>query len=169
MENQIRPYSGTLMAELGAWNRQEKAIGEVFGNDSLKDRDFLKIKLREYERLSSGFRTGTLSRDERSMMTMLKYQRRKIARVVYPGLIRRMLHKAALLLKPALNNKREMEMARQAGLRSYGSIQLPVKDADIIKPEQKQNTVQRQTHRQFPQQQQRRQGPKPHRKKGRSI
>lgn len=168
MENQLQNYSNTLMAELGAWNRQELVFREVFGPDSVQDREFLKMKLDKYERLSQRFGLRAITTDERSLMDMLKYQRQKIARAVYPGLIRRVLHKAAVFLRPALDNKRELEMARQAGLRSYGNIQLPVKDHNTIEAQHKENPVPGQSQRYF-QQQRPSQRPKQQHKKGRSI
>lgn len=39
------------MSDLANWNRQEIQFGALFGQESLKDREFLKMKLEHYDQL----------------------------------------------------------------------------------------------------------------------
>jgi hypothetical protein len=65
-----------------------------------------------------------------------------------------------------LDNKRAMEMARQAGLNTYSNIQIPVKQRATIEEPQKEHLTPGQAHQHY---QQQRRPRKPKKNKGRSI
>lgn len=87
------------MRELSGWNRQEGQFRELFGDASLKDREFLRMKLDTYSSLFHKYNGRAQTTDERALLLMLHYQRRKMEKALYPGLLRRMLYRAAARLK----------------------------------------------------------------------
>jgi hypothetical protein len=108
MENalqQSRPE--TLMSELSSWNQQENKFGALFGQEAVKDREFLKMKLENYDQLYYKYNGRAQTPDEKAMMTMLRFQRRKMERSLHPGLLRRMLHRAGARLKAMWTGSRE--------------------------------------------------------------
>ncbi|GEM_PF-3235288 len=89
----------TFFSALDEWKHFEDLSSEKYGADSLKDRDFQKLKLREYERLYRFYNGRVdLSRDERAMLLMLGFQRKKLRKALYPGQIRRVLHRIGSFL-----------------------------------------------------------------------
>ena len=101
METSV-PYGSTLMAELGDWKRLEQSFVKAFGPESLRDREFLKMKLAAYERIARSHRGSLATVDDTAMLKMLGHQRRKMERVLYPGLTTRLLRRALLALKDQL-------------------------------------------------------------------
>lgn len=96
MENVMKKElpADTLHGELMQWNRIEDLLQECFKGDHKNDRDFHKMKLAEYDRLYYRYGKETdLSRDERALMAVISYKRKKLAKAVYPGLIRRLLQR----------------------------------------------------------------------------
>lgn len=90
----------TFFSALDEWNHFEDLSREKYGADSLKDRDFQKLKLREYERLYRFYNVRTdLSRDERAMLLMLGFQRKKLRKALYPGQISRVLYRIGSYLR----------------------------------------------------------------------
>jgi hypothetical protein len=108
MENVLqRSRPETLMNELGNWNQQENKFGALFGQDALKDREFQKMKLEHYDQLYYKYNGKAQTPDEKAMMTMLRFQRRKMERSLHPGLLRRILHRAGARLKAMWTGNRE--------------------------------------------------------------
>jgi hypothetical protein len=108
MENELQTYRPeTLMSELGNWNQQENKFGALFGQDALKDREFLKMKLEHYDSLYYKYNGKAQTPDEKAMMTMLRFQRRKMERSLHPGLLRRMLHRGRARLRAMWAGNRE--------------------------------------------------------------
>ncbi|OJV52286.1 MAG: hypothetical protein BGO31_05500 [Bacteroidetes bacterium 43-16] len=98
MENgwDIEERTPTFFSALDEWDHFEELSRERFGKDSLKDRDFKKLKLREFDRLYYYYnRRSDLSRDEKAMLLVLDFQRTKLTKALFPGLIRRLLYKTA--------------------------------------------------------------------------
>lgn len=81
----------TLFSALNEWNNTENMFKEVFGEDSLKDRDFRKMKLREYDRIWYTFRDKPATTDEKALMVMLRFQRKKLRVILYNGLLSRLI------------------------------------------------------------------------------
>jgi hypothetical protein len=144
MENELqRPRPETLMSELGNWNQQENKFGALFGQDALKDREFLKMKLEHYDQLYYKYNGKAQTPDEKAMITMLRFQRRKIERSLHPGLLRRMLHRGRARLRVLWTGNREsVTISRQQANRQAHNLP-PL--GQEIKPEQQQATVRRMT------------------------
>lgn len=123
----------TLTGEISAWNRQEQQFGRLFSDAALKDREFLKMKLGEFDRLYFKYSNTQLTRDERALLTMLRFQRRKLERALYPGILRRVAHRiaarinAAMLAGKEAKNKNRVQLTDQ--LSNIHSVPIPVKDA----------------------------------------
>lgn len=94
MENELQNRQPTLFSELSNWNGQESKFRELFSADVLKDRDFLKLKLDHYNKLYYKYGGGARTTDDQAMVAMLHYQRRKMERTLYPGLLTRMVRRA---------------------------------------------------------------------------
>lgn len=108
MENELQTYRPeTLMSELRNWNQQESKFGALFGQDALQDREFLKMKLEHYDQLYYKYNGKAQTPDEKAMMTMLRFQRRKMERSLHPGLLRRMLHRGRARLRAIWTSNRE--------------------------------------------------------------
>gem|GEM_PF-5674992 len=119
--------SETLMGELGSWNKQETKFRDLFSDQALKDREFQKMKLAEYDRLWIKYNGNAITTDERALLVMLKFQRTKMEKALYPGLLRRLFRKGINTVK---------NIIRQRGLRaqfkrndsSYNYNTIPVPD-----------------------------------------
>lgn len=108
-------YADSLMAEVNAWNRFEKIFRESVGEEDMKERDFLKMKLKEFDRIwyshPATDKTGTI--DERAMQIVVGYQRKKLEKALYPGLLRRLLHRARVYVAASIDGTRSLAKARQ--------------------------------------------------------
>jgi len=89
----------TLIAELTSWNRQEQKFRELFSEDALKDREFQKMKLDEYDRLYRKYSGMGTTTDEKALLVMVRFQKRKLERTLYPGILTRLLRRGFLTLK----------------------------------------------------------------------
>ncbi len=131
MENALqtsRPE--TLMSELGNWNQQENKFGALFGQEALKDREFLKMKLENYDQLYYKYSGKAQTHDEKAMMTMLRFQRRKMERSLYPGLLRRILHRGQARLRAVWTGSREIiTVNREQANRQVYNLPPLAKDA----------------------------------------
>lgn len=83
----------TLIGSLSSWNRQEQQFAQLFGEQALKDREFTRMKLQEYNRLYYQFGKKAATTDERAMILMLRFQRKKMTKALYPGLLRRLAYR----------------------------------------------------------------------------
>ncbi|MBK1439791.1 hypothetical protein JHJ32_07340 [Parapedobacter sp. ISTM3] len=112
----------TLFAALTEWNHTESLFREHFGEESLRDRDFLKMKLKEYDRMWYSFNGRPLTQDERTLMKMLRFQRRKMRKTLYPGLLRRLWNRASNFLTFLTESERIPRNSRDDSYRyAYGS------------------------------------------------
>jgi len=172
MENELQTYRPeTLMSELRNWHQQENKFGALFGDDALKDREFLKMKLEHYDQLYYKYNGKAQTPDEKAMMTMLRFQRRKMERSLHPGLLRRMLHRGRARLRAMWTSNREsITFNREQANRQVYNLPPLAKDTQSVQQHQanvrqmtpvskyaRQNNL-HQTNR-----------AKKHRKKGRSI
>lgn len=133
MENESgAPYTSTVMAALEEWNSRERIFKQVFSEAAAGDREFLKIKLSEYDNIYLRHSQNAQSRDERAMLAMLRYQRHKLERVLYPSLLARIGRKVYIFLRPAVDGKREMDLARKIGLQqdSIKQIRIPAENQE---------------------------------------
>lgn len=137
METEIR--QNTLMRELSGWNRQEGQFRELFGETSLKDREFLKMKLDNYTGLFHKYNGNAQTTDERALLLMLRYQRRKMEKTLYPGLLRRMIYRAAARLKAQrLMNRKPVQASTQEG---FNLPPIPVRQEQAQQQQKQQATV----------------------------
>jgi hypothetical protein len=172
MEQEMQMYNkmqDSLMVELGTWNRQENKFREIFGDHALKDREFKKMKLSEYERLSSLYAGAATTTDEKAMVRMLQFQRRKLTKDLYPGLIRRAFHRLVVFFRSEINAKREFEKVKQAGMQPYREVQLPGKDPEIKKSQGESTEMNMGQRQRYPSRDLGKKRPRPQHKKGRSI
>lgn len=171
MDRTLQSYNSPLIVELGNWNRQEQKFRELFSDESLKDRDFLKLKLAEYTRISYRHAQSASTVDERALVTMLAYQRKKLRQALYPGFLRRlvaraygfareMVHKHLLEVKPVRGTNYELP---SIPVEQIAPVSKPSENQREIRPEHKQQPNRR------PHQQQPRKNRSHHKKKGRAI
>ncbi|TYR37404.1 hypothetical protein FXV77_05200 [Sphingobacterium phlebotomi] len=81
----------TLMDTLSAWNETENMFTQVFGENALEDRDFKKMKLREYDKIWHKYNGKVQTKDDRALMVMLRFQCKKLRKTLYRGLLPRLL------------------------------------------------------------------------------
>jgi hypothetical protein len=172
MENELQIYRPeTLMSELRNWNQQENKFGALFGQDALKDREFLKMKLENYDQLYYKYNGKAQTPDEKAMMTMLRFQRRKMERSLHPGLLRRMLHRGRARLRAVWADNRERATVSRSQVNTQ-AYNLPPLANDAKSAQQHKATVrQMMPVSKYAQQNNMRKTnrAKKHRKKGRSI
>jgi hypothetical protein len=138
MENDLQMRQETLMSALGNWNLQENKFRELFGDDALRDREFMKMKLDHYDGIFHKYNGRPQTQDERAMMTMLHFQRRKMERSLHPGFLRRVLHRVVARIKAVRTANRE-RMAITVDQRERSAQNLPpiaFKDAGLRRQEQ---------------------------------
>lgn len=121
--SQYEPQT-TLAGELHAWNNQEEQFAKLFSPQALKDRDFLKLKLGQYDHLWNKYNRQPQTTDSRALLVMLQFQRRKLEKTLYPGLLRRLLHRVANGINGAIERRR-LERQQQWQQPSYISPALP--------------------------------------------
>lgn len=126
----LQSYQNTLMAELERWNKQEQKFKQLFGDASVKDRDFQKMKLAEYDRLWYKYQDSTATTDERSMLVMLRFQRRKLEQALYPGLITRMVRRAFVALKASFSRDK-VKVSDAPGPQQYAYRSIPVESPEL--------------------------------------
>lgn len=106
MEQSYFKKEDNLLTELGNWNKIEQLCAGVYGEASLKDRSFQRMKMQEYRRLYNkyGGREHP-SLDEQALHKMLRYQLRKIEMHLYPNPVRRVLQRGIDRLTAAIEKK----------------------------------------------------------------
>jgi len=144
MERQTQYREPTLFNELSSWNAQENSFRQLFSDDVLKDRDFLKMKLAHYDKLYYKYGSSPRTTDEQAMVTMLGYQRRKMERSLYPGLLTRLLRRVASRFSLGRAISREHAMAQSRAANNYLHSLPPVQQVSGQGNEQKHRPVIRQ-------------------------
>lgn len=125
--------SKSLIRELGEWKRLEGMFRENFSETALGDRDFRKMKLREYDRIWRTYNGKEQTTDERALIVMLRFQRRKIRRALYPGLLRRLLNQmTSSVLLPGVR-KQAILLQNSEHIQDYGRPTLPTVSEAAIK------------------------------------
>jgi hypothetical protein len=138
----------TLEAGLDFWSRQEQKFQSLFGKESLKDKEFLKMKLRHYDNLWYQYKTAPLGIEGQLMRNMLKFQRRKIDKSLHRGLLRSIIRKINIAIKSnrAQNMQRKIENRNRLELYTESSPKPKIQEKPwetIIQPgreEQIKNT-----------------------------
>lgn len=93
-------------AELNQWRSREERFSKLFSFSLLSNRALLKEKLNYYDRIAAKYK-GTQDLDERFALRMLRQERNRIEKQLYPNLLIRLLRK--LLVAPV----REQMIIRQ--------------------------------------------------------
>jgi hypothetical protein len=176
MDNTLQNYKGsTFMAELSGWNQQEQKFRSLFSDQALQDRDFLKMKLAEYNRIWYKYNGTVQSTDEKALMIMLRFHRRKLQKTIFPGLITRLLSRAYAFTKGMVSQWIAGQSVRKAEGYNLNPIPVPQQVINVEKPEaQARDNI---PHQRQNQHQQHAQGNKPrtkknhhrHKHKGRSL
>lgn len=132
METTLQPFkSETLSGELGNWTRQEHSFAKLFTPDALKDREFQKMKLAEYDRLWLKYSGGVKTTDEKALMDMLRFQRRKMEKTLYPRILTRVFRKIVSAVKITTAKRLERSRERKQSQEAYNTIPLvnPLKES----------------------------------------
>lgn len=113
----------TLEEGLDFWIKQERKFQSLFGQEALKDREFLKMKLRHYDRLWYKYKNASLDTEGQLMRNMLKFQRRKIDKSMHRGFLRQIFRRinTAVESKRAQKVQRKIENKNQMGLYNENS------------------------------------------------
>lgn len=109
----------TLEAGLDFWSRQEQKFQSLFGKEALKDREFLKMKLRHYDRLWYQYKNTPLDIEGQLMRNMLKFQRRKIDKSMYRGLLRQIIRRITTAIESSGVQKVQQKMENKSRLVRY--------------------------------------------------
>lgn len=128
----------SLQKQLADWNRQESRFKELFSEEALRDKEFQKMKLREYDKLWHLHKGTAQTTDERALLNMLRFQRRKMTRRLYPGLLRRLLHKVVARIAAGREKRRMQQMEVREHLDRYTRSSLPGIDPDKRQQSQQQ-------------------------------
>ncbi|WP_029274624.1 hypothetical protein [Pedobacter borealis] len=114
----------SLVAEMMDWNRLDGVIKSSSGKDPLKIREYLKLKLEDFDRMVSVYGGRSLTRDEKAFTIILKYQRAELEKAVYPRLPNRLLRRLIAYFSEPINIKKEVEMATLAGSFSDRDLEM---------------------------------------------
>ena len=125
MDNTLQDYSSSLIADLSGWNRQEQKFRELFSDDSLKDREFLKMKLAEFNRIFYKHDGTAKTTDERAFMTILGFHRKKLEKALYPGLLTRLVVRAYAFVSGLLQQRADQIKPANDGSYHLPSIPVP--------------------------------------------
>ena len=89
---------------------------------------FLNEKLAEYNRLWYKYGGRAQTTDERALLLMLRFQRRKMERSLYPGLLTRMVYRAIVMARAAVRPK-QADKRREDKTQPYLYSTIPVSAA----------------------------------------
>lgn len=118
-----RQEPATLEEELDFWIRQEQKFQSLFGKEALKDKEFIKMKLRHYDSLWYKYKNAPLGTEGQLMRNMLKFQRKKIDKSMHRGLLRQIIRRinTAIESKRVQRVQRKIENKNQMGLYNENS------------------------------------------------
>ncbi|MEO7978886.1 hypothetical protein [Flavobacterium sp.] len=86
--------------ELNQWRSREERFSKLFNFSLSNNRSLIKEKLHHYERIGTKYK-GTKNIEERFALQMLKQERNKILKQLYPNLLVRLVRK--LLIAPLID------------------------------------------------------------------
>ena len=109
----------TLESGLDFWSRQEQKFQSLFGKEALKDKEFLKMKLRHYDRLWYRYKNAPLDTEGQLMRNMLKFQRRKIDKSMHRGLLRQIIRRVNTAIESDRVQKVQQKMENMNRLERY--------------------------------------------------
>lgn len=110
-------FVNRVEADLDQWRSREERFSKLFSFSLSSNRALLKEKLEYYERIAAKYK-GTQNLDERFALKMLRQERNRIEKQLYPSLLIRLLRR--LLVAPVKEqiiirqDNRKMEQNSQA-------------------------------------------------------
>lgn len=104
---------------LDFWGKQEQKFQSLFGKDALKDKEFLKMKLRYYDNLWYKYKNAPLSIEGQLMRNMLKFQRKKLEKSLHHGLVRQIIRRINTAVKSGKALKAQRKAENKSRLAQY--------------------------------------------------
>lgn len=98
MNNPAYKAKNAVDADLAIWNKRQQQYVQIFGNELMRDRDFLKAQYQVLQEIRQRHRKSNLSFDERISMRVLRGQIRQLNRRIYPNPVIRLLRNSAVLI-----------------------------------------------------------------------
>ncbi|QJB34921.1 hypothetical protein HF324_27755 [Chitinophaga oryzae] len=105
----ITPYDKTVMGEISNWKRIEATIRDLSGPKVLEEREWLQLRLQEYERIVRQFRGTVSTRDERAWLIVASIERKRLEKALYPSMMARVIRRFKNALFERLDNGRKQE------------------------------------------------------------
>ncbi|MBT2591401.1 hypothetical protein J7E50_14320 [Pedobacter sp. ISL-68] len=143
MNNQL-PVNRVEM-ELSLWRSREERFSKLFSFNLSSNKSLLKEKLQYYERIAAKYK-GTQDVDERFALNVLRQERNKIEKQLYPNLLIRLLRR--LLVAPIREQIVIRQNVRQAEINSQ-SLHSQLQRAGFTNLSTKLDEQIRQSHEQF--------------------
>lgn len=106
MDNNM-DYGGSLMAEMNAWRKQEVFFEQYGSKHDLEDKRFLKMKLKEYDRIWMKHRNSATTDDEKALLRVVAFQRKKLEERLYPGLLSKLIRRTVLAIRTQIFGVRQ--------------------------------------------------------------
>lgn len=136
-----------IEAELNQWRTREERFSKLFSFGLSTNRVLLKEKLDYYDRIAAKYK-GTQYPDERFTLKMLRQERNRIEKQLYPNLLIRLLRrllvapvKEQIVLRQGNKKKEENSHALRQQVQRAGFSDLSVKMDEQIKQGQQQFSI----------------------------
>lgn len=111
MNESITAYDNTIMGEINNWKRIEATINENSGSTVLDHRDWLQLRLKEYERIIRKFKGSASSLDERAWLIVANVEWQKVEKALYPSVLVRMIRRIKNAVADMLDIRRNQQQA----------------------------------------------------------
>lgn len=142
MDNQV-PIN-RVETELNQWRSREDRFSKLFSFSLASNRSLLKEKLQYYDRIAAKY-TGTQNLDERFALRMLRQERNRIEKQLYPNPILRLLRRMMvvpvreqIVLRRSNKKAEENSQALHHQVQRAGFMGLSTKIEEQIKQGQQQ-------------------------------
>lgn len=133
--------------ELNQWRSREERFSKLFSFSLSKNRSLLKEKLNHYERIETKYK-GSKNLEERFALRMLREEKNKILKQLYPNILIRLIRK--LVVAPLINqiavrkdakDEQESNQSLQEQVQRIGFKDLTDKIEQQIKQAHEQFTI----------------------------
>jgi len=112
--NTIQPVN-RVESDLNQWRSREERFGKLFSFDISNDKVFLKEKLNYYEVIAAKYK-GISNPEERLALRILKQERNRIEKQLYPNVLLRLLRRLLLSVKQQYVVRR---IAKQTAIKEH--------------------------------------------------
>lgn len=168
------PRKESLISEIREWKQIEENVEKDNRiKDPLDDVDYMKMRLREYDRIYYKYRDGgPFTKDEQAYFIVLQFQRKKIRKFLYPRQLTRMFQSAKVAFQAAFSQYQAARAEKKQTLRDYatGKLELPPAIvSDNKEPEANDLNIPTNTTARYGQDLGRKQPPAPEQHKGHSL